>query len=215
MSHGYATWRAGDPKDIDTRRRVGYMSQAFSLYNELTVRQNLELHARLFHIPEAEIPARVAEMSERFKLNDVEDVLPESLPLGIRQRLSLAVRGPGSLDVLRYVKSLGDSVRLVLGNHDLHLLAVFAGISRNKPKDRLTPLLEAPDADELLNWLRRQPLLQIDEEKKLVMAHAGITPQWDLQTAGGGCGGDESLLSQSLRLGGDPQDAGGRASATA
>lgn len=54
-----------DPKDIDTRRRVGYMSQAFSLYNELTVRQNLELHARLFHIPEAEIPARVAEMSER------------------------------------------------------------------------------------------------------------------------------------------------------
>ncbi len=78
-------------KDIDTRRRVGYMSQAFSLYNELTVRQNTELHARLFHIPEAEIPARVAEMSERFKLNDVEDVLPESLPLGIRQRLSLAV----------------------------------------------------------------------------------------------------------------------------
>lgn len=71
------------------------------------------------------------------------------------------------------MKSLGDSVRLVLGNHDLHLLAVFAGISRNKPKDRLTPLLEAPDADELLNWLRRQPLLQIDEEKKLVMAHAG------------------------------------------
>ena len=52
------------------------MSQAFSLYNESTVRQNLELHARLFHIPEAEIPARVAEMSERFKLNDVEDVLP-------------------------------------------------------------------------------------------------------------------------------------------
>ncbi|SQD06902.1 bis(5'-nucleosyl)-tetraphosphatase [Escherichia coli] len=53
----------------------------------------------------------------------------------------LVARGPGSLDVLRYVKSLGDSVRLVLGNHDLHLLAVFAGISRNKPKDRLTPLL--------------------------------------------------------------------------
>lgn len=77
----------------------------------------------------------------------------------------LVARGPGSLDVLRYVKSLGNSVRLVLGNHDLHLLAVFAGISRNKPKDRLTPLLEAPDADELLNWLRRQPLLQVDEEK--------------------------------------------------
>jgi bis(5'-nucleosyl)-tetraphosphatase (symmetrical) len=50
----------------------------------------------------------------------------------------LVARGPGSLDVLRYVKSLGDSVRLVLGNHDLHLLAVYAGISRNKPKDRLS-----------------------------------------------------------------------------
>ncbi|MBM0747998.1 bis(5'-nucleosyl)-tetraphosphatase (symmetrical) ApaH [Pantoea eucrina] len=95
----------------------------------------------------------------------------------------LVARGPGSLDVLRYVKSLGDSVRMVLGNHDLHLLAVFAGISRNKPKDRLTPLLEADDADVLINWLRRQPLLQVDEEKKLVMAHAGITPQWDLATA--------------------------------
>jgi bis(5'-nucleosyl)-tetraphosphatase (symmetrical) len=95
----------------------------------------------------------------------------------------LVARGPGSLDVLRYVKSLGDSVRLVLGNHDLHLLAVFAGISRNKPKDRLNLLLEAPDADDLINWLRRQPLLQVDEEKKLVMAHAGITPQWDLETA--------------------------------
>ncbi|WP_368542243.1 bis(5'-nucleosyl)-tetraphosphatase (symmetrical) ApaH [Enterobacter soli] len=95
----------------------------------------------------------------------------------------LVARGPGSLDVLRYVKSLGDSVRMVLGNHDLHLLAVFAGISRNKPKDRISPLLEAPDADDLINWLRRQPLLQIDEEKKLLMAHAGITPQWDLETA--------------------------------
>ncbi|MET6675866.1 ribosome-associated ATPase/putative transporter RbbA [Citrobacter amalonaticus] len=80
-----------DPKDIDTRRRVGYMSQAFSLYSELTVRQNLELHARLFHIPEEEIPQRVQEMSERFMLAEVEDTLPESLPLGIRQRLSLAV----------------------------------------------------------------------------------------------------------------------------
>lgn len=88
----------------------------------------------------------------------------------------LVARGPDSLDVLCYVKSLGNSVRLVLGNHDLHLLTVFAGISRNKPKDRLTPLLEAPDVGELLNWLRHQPLLRIDERKKLVMAHARITP---------------------------------------
>jgi len=95
----------------------------------------------------------------------------------------LVARGPGSLEVLRYARALGNAVRIVLGNHDLHLLAVYAGISRNKPKDRITPLLEAPDADELINWLRRQPLLQVDEEKKLVMAHAGITPQWDIETA--------------------------------
>ena len=80
-----------DPKDIATRRRVGYMSQAFSLYSELSVRQNLELHAKLFHIPDEEIPGRVVEMSQRFMLTEVEDALPAALPLGIRQRLSLAV----------------------------------------------------------------------------------------------------------------------------
>ncbi len=80
-----------DPKDIETRRRVGYMSQAFSLYSELTVRQNLVLHARLFHLPEAEIPGRVEEMFNRFGLASVADSLPDSLPLGVRQRLSLAV----------------------------------------------------------------------------------------------------------------------------
>ncbi|CNG33849.1 bis(5'-nucleosyl)-tetraphosphatase (symmetrical) ApaH [Yersinia enterocolitica] len=95
----------------------------------------------------------------------------------------LVARGPASLDVLRYVRSLGSAVRMVLGNHDLHLLAVYAGISRNKPKDRITPLLEAPDADELINWLRRQPVLQVDDKLKLIMAHAGITPQWDIETA--------------------------------
>ena len=77
--------------DIATRRRVGYMSQAFSLYGELSVRQNLVLHARLFEVPEAEVGARVAEMEARFGLEPVRDSLPESLPLGMRQRLSLAV----------------------------------------------------------------------------------------------------------------------------
>ena len=80
-----------DPHDLDTRRRVGYMSQAFSLYSELSVRQNLVLHARLFHVPESDIAARVQEMVERFGLQKALDELPESLPLGIRQRLSLAV----------------------------------------------------------------------------------------------------------------------------
>ena len=80
-----------DPRDMATRRRVGYMSQAFSLYSELTVRQNLELHARLFHVPTAQIDDRVAAMARRFDLGAVMDMLPERLPLGIRQRLSLAV----------------------------------------------------------------------------------------------------------------------------
>ncbi|MGX1309309.1 ribosome-dependent ATPase [Amorphus suaedae] len=80
-----------DPNDLETRRRVGYMSQAFSLYTELTVRQNLELHARLFQVSRDEIAPRVREMSERFDLINVADALPDSLPLGLRQRLSLAV----------------------------------------------------------------------------------------------------------------------------
>ncbi|MBA1273582.1 ribosome-associated ATPase/putative transporter RbbA [Stutzerimonas azotifigens] len=80
-----------DPRDIETRRRVGYMSQAFSLYSELTVLQNLELHARLFHISAEQRPARVQDMLERFSLAGVADQLPSDLPLGVRQRLSLAV----------------------------------------------------------------------------------------------------------------------------
>ena len=80
-----------DPHDIDIRRRVGYMSQGFSLYGELSVRQNLVLHARLFQVPEAKIPERTRKMLERFGLGDVQDSMPANLPLGIRQRLSLAV----------------------------------------------------------------------------------------------------------------------------
>ena len=80
-----------DANNLATRQRVGYMSQAFSLYAELTVRQNLELHAKLFHLPEAGIAARVTEVAARFQLRTVMDALPDALPLGIRQRLSLAV----------------------------------------------------------------------------------------------------------------------------
>ncbi|PNQ03431.1 MULTISPECIES: ribosome-associated ATPase/putative transporter RbbA [unclassified Sphingobium] len=80
-----------DSRDIATRSRVGYMSQAFSLYSELTVRQNLELHAKLFHVPPEEAPARIDEMAARFGLTGIMDALPDALPLGQRQRLSLAV----------------------------------------------------------------------------------------------------------------------------
>jgi ribosome-dependent ATPase len=77
--------------DLETRKQVGYMSQAFSLYGELTVEQNLNLHAHLFHLPQEQIHPRVEEMLKRFDLAEVADTRPDSLPLGIRQRLQLAV----------------------------------------------------------------------------------------------------------------------------
>lgn len=89
-----------DPNDMAVRKRVGYMSQAFSLYSELTVAQNLFLHARLFKMPEEKIQGRVTEMARRFDLVPVMDALPASLPLGIRQRLSLAVAMIHGPDIL-------------------------------------------------------------------------------------------------------------------
>lgn len=83
--------KAVDARDIGTRKRVGYMTQAFSLYSELTVRQNLALHARLFHLPAADAEMRVEELVKRFGLGAYRDSLAAALPLGIRQRLSLAV----------------------------------------------------------------------------------------------------------------------------
>jgi len=80
-----------DAHDLSTRRRVGYMSQSFSLYNELSVAQNLMLHARLFHLPKAEQPKRVAALAKRFELQEVMQSFPTDLPLGVRQRLQLAV----------------------------------------------------------------------------------------------------------------------------
>ncbi|MGE4422341.1 MAG: ribosome-associated ATPase/putative transporter RbbA [Pseudodesulfovibrio sp.] len=89
-----------DARNMATRRRVGYMSQAFSLYGELSVRRNLELHARLFHLPPDEAVRRVAGLEERFGLSRYTDDLPDDLPLGIRQRLQLAVAVLHRPDVL-------------------------------------------------------------------------------------------------------------------
>jgi ribosome-dependent ATPase len=83
--------RPVNANDLNARRRVGYMSQSFSLYSELTVRQNLDLHARLFHLPQHEARPRIAELIEHFGLAPHVDQRPQDLPLGIRQRLSLAV----------------------------------------------------------------------------------------------------------------------------
>lgn len=80
-----------DGTDIAIRRRIGYMSQSFSLYGELTVRQNFDLHAGIFQLPAAERAPRIRELLERFELDAVADALPEALPLGMRQRLQLAI----------------------------------------------------------------------------------------------------------------------------
>ncbi len=80
-----------DAKDLETRKQVGYMSQSFSLYGELTVAANLDLHARLFHLPDARRGPRIAELMQRFGLNEYAEQAAAELPLGIRQRLSLAV----------------------------------------------------------------------------------------------------------------------------
>jgi ribosome-dependent ATPase len=96
-----------DSGDMATRERVGYMTQAFSLYGELTVRQNLELHSHLFRLPEDRRAARVQELLERFGLLGVANNRPESLPLGQKQRLQLAV---AVLDLLRFSgEALGHS----------------------------------------------------------------------------------------------------------
>lgn len=93
MSEGQV-WLFGeevDPDNLETRRRVGYMSQSFSLYSELTVLQNLVMHAKIFNVPAEALDGRVEEMLQRFELEEVKHTLPDNLPLGIRQRLSLAV----------------------------------------------------------------------------------------------------------------------------
>lgn len=93
----------------------------------------------------------------------------------------LVNRGPHSLDVLRFVKQLGTSAVTVLGNHDIHLLALWSHITQPGRKDTLEPILSAPDADELLHWLRFRPLLHA--EHGFVMIHAGMLPSWSIAQA--------------------------------
>ena len=95
----------------------------------------------------------------------------------------LVNRGPESLACLRLVKSLGKAARTVLGNHDLHLLAVAMSGAKNKKKDTLSEILAAPDCDELMEWLRQQPLMIVDDARKLALVHAGIFPDWTIPQA--------------------------------
>jgi bis(5'-nucleosyl)-tetraphosphatase (symmetrical) len=95
----------------------------------------------------------------------------------------LVNRGPQSLEVLRFVRSLGAAAQLVLGNHEIHLLAVAAGVRKLRSSDTLDAILAAPERDELLGWLRRQPLLHVDPALGYCMVHAGIPPHWELAQA--------------------------------
>lgn len=95
----------------------------------------------------------------------------------------LVNRGTQSLSTLRFIKSLGDSAITVLGNHDLHLLALAYGKAPSKPQDNLTDILTAPDKEELCEWLRQQPLMHHDNELNFTLVHAGLAPQWDLAKA--------------------------------
>lgn len=94
----------------------------------------------------------------------------------------LVNRGPDSLATLRWVHAHRDSITTVLGNHDLHLLARAAD-PRRTGRDTLQPVLDAPDADELIAWLRQRPLFHHDPELDAALVHAGIPPGWDLETA--------------------------------
>lgn len=105
----------------------------------------------------------------------------------VRDRLwlvgDLVNRGPDSLATLRFVKGLDDRALTVLGNHDLHLLAHAVEGSRLAGESDLDPILQAPDRDELLHWLRGRPLMHFDEHKWFALIHAGLPPQWDLRDA--------------------------------
>ncbi len=98
----------------------------------------------------------------------------------------LVNRGPRSLDVLRLVESLGAAATVVLGNHDLHLIALARGGDTVRPADAgLLPILAAHDRERLLDWLQSRPVLHHDEALGVSMVHAGLAPQWDIPTARG------------------------------
>jgi bis(5'-nucleosyl)-tetraphosphatase (symmetrical) len=95
----------------------------------------------------------------------------------------LVNRGPESLQALRFIKNLGKSAQIVLGNHDLHLLAMSYEMHPGWREDTVAEILNAPDRKELMDWLRHQPLLHHDEKLGFTMVHAGLASSWDLQTA--------------------------------
>lgn len=95
----------------------------------------------------------------------------------------LIARGPQSLECLTFVKGLGDKAVTVLGNHDLHFVACHYGLSTVKQQDKLQPLLDSPQREELVQWLCQQPLLHFSPDQRFMMVHAGLAPEWQLEDA--------------------------------
>ena len=95
----------------------------------------------------------------------------------------LVNRGPQSLETLRFIKNLGEKHHVILGNHDLHLLAVAHNAHPGWQEDTLNEILTAPDCNDLIQWLIQKPLLYYDATTGFMMVHAGVAPDWDLQTA--------------------------------
>lgn len=108
-------------------------------------------------------------------------------------------RGPQSLEALRFVRALGDRAITVLGNHDIHLLGCRFGTRKTRGRDTLEPILEADDRDELLDWLRRRPLLHHDPDLDWTLVHAGIAPSWTLEQAV-----EEARATEAAMAGKDP-----------
>jgi len=111
----------------------------------------------------------------------------------------LVNRGPASLEALRFFKSLGPQHKMVLGNHDLHLIAVCYGVRTPHESDTLQSILEAPDRDDLIDWLCQQPLLVSDDQLGFAMSHAGLAPSWTLAKAKSIANEVEAALQGNLR----------------
>jgi len=95
----------------------------------------------------------------------------------------LVARGKKSLETIEFLMSLKQSAKIVLGNHDLHLLATYEGIKKVKTNDHLDDLLNSPQIDKMMDWLASQPLIQKLPDENVYMSHAGLSPQWTIDDA--------------------------------
>lgn len=112
----------------------------------------------------------------------------------------MVARGTQSLETIKFLMSLGTSAKVVLGNHDLHLLATYYKIKKVKEKDHLTSILNAPDVEKIMDWLATQPLIQKLPNEEVYMSHAGLSPQWSVNVALEHAQKAQKLISSKNRI---------------